>query len=176
MEETFTETYGGDAVGKNWGRPAYTTTPEDYKTIAQGDVGIYQAKERYLHISALHAVKLLARVLMIVAIIWIIVYTMQNINYVFATASNLLSGHYGAKGLAAIKTDVEAAHFANNENFVQYLGASTNVLRGDNDREVDTLAETAMRRTNQVTDMSKFTSRERMTTPEEELMKKINKN
>lgn len=167
MEENFTEQYGGGAEG---GKMNFWRTPASYGQEQTSQW--YGDKERSLRLSTLHAVKMLCRVLMIVSIIYIVVYVVSNVNYVIATAVNLSRGKYGASGLSAVATQVSS--FSNAEGF-QYLGASTNILRGDNDREADSLAEKAMRSATQVTDMSKFTSRERLTTPEEELMKKMKK-
>lgn len=72
--------------------------------------------------------------------------------------------------------------FSQQEN-LQWLGASTNVIRGDYENNQDSLAEAAMRTDARVTDLSTpapvraaFTSRERMLSPEEELMQKQSKN
>lgn len=71
--------------------------------------------------------------------------------------------------------------FSQKEN-LQWLGASTDVVRGDYENNQDSLAERSMKTDARVTDISQsvaapatkltFTSRERYMSPEEELMKK----
>ena len=64
---------------------------------------------------------------------------------------------------------------------LQWLGASADIIRGDYENNQDSLAEKAMKNDQRVTDVNApaapvkatFVSRERMTTPEEEQMKKI---
>lgn len=60
---------------------------------------------------------------------------------------------------------------------LQWLGASSDVIRGDYENKTDSLAEKAAKQASRETDMSAqavkaaFYSRENLTTPEEELMK-----
>ncbi len=64
---------------------------------------------------------------------------------------------------------------------LQWLGASADVVRGDYENNQDSLAEKAMKDSNRVTDVTTpvapakatFISRERMSTPEEEALKKF---
>lgn len=71
--------------------------------------------------------------------------------------------------------------FSQKEN-LQWLGASTDIVRGDYENNQDSLAERSMKTDARITDISQpaapqgtkltFLSRERYMTPEEELMKK----
>lgn len=73
--------------------------------------------------------------------------------------------------------------FTQKEN-LQWLGASADVVRGDYENNQDSLAEKSMRSANRVTDLNApvaatkatFYSRERMSTPEEEELKKLRAN
>ncbi len=114
----------------------------------------------------MHTLKLLARVALIVMIIFTIVTVL------------------GAPALIgkAWKDLVHKSKFTQKEN-LQWLGASSNVIRGDYENNTDSLAEKAAKRDREVTDISAaaakatFLSRERMaTTPEDELMRKIEEN
>lgn len=59
---------------------------------------------------------------------------------------------------------------------LQYIGPRMNSVRGDLENNQDSLAETAIKEQRRMTNMAPqaFTARERMTTPEEELLKKMN--
>lgn len=68
-------------------------------------------------------------------------------------------------------------HSCETKEGLQWLGASADVIRSDYENNQDSLAEKALKNERRTTDLSDtkaaFTSRERMTTPEEELLKKI---
>lgn len=77
--------------------------------------------------------------------------------------------------LKILKSDGKSG-FTQKEN-LQWLGGSTNVIRGDYENKQDSLAEKAARETQRVTDMSApkggFLSRELYSSPEEEAMRKL---
>lgn len=77
--------------------------------------------------------------------------------------------------LKILKSD-DKSNFTQKEN-LQWLGASADVIRGDYENKQDSLAEKAAREAQRVTDMNAtkggFLSRERLSTPEEEAMRKL---
>lgn len=102
------------------------------------------------------------RVWFFLSIIFVAVYLFSNVNSLVYTVYSIKNGSVGE-----VKSGFQ-------EN-LQYLGGSTNIIRGDLENSQDSLAEKAIMANQRITDIQRFTSRERMTTPEEELMKKIAK-
>lgn len=145
----------------------FTTGGAVYRTrkIDKEDEGItetnvdYQLKIAKYKFS--HALKLLVRLLTILAlvmIVWVVALTIPTWVNTWST------------------TKWGKSKFSQQEN-LQWLGASTNVIRGDYENNQDSLAETALKNDQRITDIAEkkatFLSRERLTTPEEELLKKI---
>ena len=153
---------------------------EIFSTEAYGGAGkhhyfgtelkVDDAQPKHLYYAAFrtgYAVKMLCYALIILILIHIVVDFFRAIPEV-------------ASGLAKLTFK---DRFSGKEN-LQWLGASTDVIRGDYENNTDSLAEQAARQANLVTDMSApavpvatapkstFLSREKLTTPEEELMKK----
>lgn len=133
-------------------------------------VGVDEPKlSQYVQVAkyrSLYAWKLVARALFIVLVIMMVVLLGSAIPIVgkyWETLVHPKSGFTQKEGL-------------------QYLGASADVIRGDYENNQDSLAEKALKQQMAVTDMalpplvkSGFGSREHLTTPEEELMQKMNK-
>lgn len=108
----------------------------------------------------LHAVKMLAYIAMIVTIIYCAVM------FVFKWIPDSVKLYKSLSGEEEQKN-----------GFTQWLGASTNVVRGDYENNADSLAEKAVKADGTVTDISTpvkqpYRARERYMSPEEELMKK----
>ena len=116
-----------------------------------------------------HGFKWVARAVFILLVIVIIVQFIGLGPYL----SHLLTKGWWAR--FPTKTDL----FTQKEG-LQWLGASADVVRGDLENAQDSLADKAIKNANRVTDMgaaavkSGFQSRERLTTPEEEALKKMN--
>lgn len=154
---------GTDGVdgGRFWSAWANKPTNETSDATIARVVSIQSA-------SLMHSLKLLVRVALVIAVIFMIVYVLR-------APANIVSAWKDA----IHKKD----GFMQKEN-LQWLGASADVLRGDLEYNKDSLAEQAAKRDQRVTDISvplpvkaTFYSRERMSgTPEEELMKKIEAN
>lgn len=113
-------------------------------------------------IQLMHSAKILSRVLTIAVIIVLLMYVIANINSVVLSA-------YRIQNLKKqIKDD------APQEDFIQYLGGSAKQIRGDRDGDVS-LEEKALLSNQQALAVQNFISRERLTTPEDEMMQKMKK-
>ena len=148
-----TNAYGGETPGLHWTRGKPITV--DQATVNHAYYAIYRTG---------YALKMLCYALLILVTIHIVVDFFKAIPEVGDSWKKLTFKD----------------RFSSKEN-LQWLGASSDVIRGDYENNTDSLAEKAARQTNSVTDMSApavaapkatFLSREKLTTPEEELMKK----
>ncbi len=157
---------GTDGVdGGLWGKAFKMSDDKKYDTTEAG-MKLAAAKVAAQSASLMHSLKLLVRVALVIAVIFMVLYVLKA------------PAQITSAWKAAIKSD-----FTQKEN-LQWLGASADVLRGDLEYNKDSLAEQAAKRDQRVTDISTplpvkatFYSRERMSgTPEEELMKKIEAN
>lgn len=149
--EYFTNSYGGAAPKKHWW--SSSVHPEMQSEELDKHVKVSKVK-------LYHTTKLAMRVLIVLLVLFVIY---VSVVLILPAGIKLYSGA-GKSG------------FGNKEG-LQWLGASTDVVRGDYENNQDSLAERALKRDSTVTDMAPpaaklaFTTREAMT-PEEELMKK----
>lgn len=144
-----TQPSGGGLLGRAHGFTVAKDAPIDDH--------VKYAKYNLYHVSK-HAIKIV-----------VILLVMYMIVYVFTIMIPLGRDLWAGKLFKGAFTNKEG---------LQWLGASTDVVRGDYENNQDSLAERALKRDTSVTDMAapapvklSFTTRERMT-PEEELMKK----
>lgn len=121
--------------------------------------------EKVAKIKLMHATKMFMRAMTVIAVVFLLL---------------KLITQWGPEMKSTIMS--WAGKEEQKDGFYQWLGASTNVVRGDYENNQDSLAERAVMNDKRVTDISQpmpvaapvssaFTSRERMSTPEEELMK-----
>ena len=118
-------------------------------------------------IKLMHSTKMFLRVVCVVAVVWLAV---------------MLFCRWIPEATQAWKGYNKSDKFSQKEN-LQWLGASTDIVRGDYENNQDSLAERSMKTDARITDISQpmaapagtkltFLSRERYMSPEEELMKK----
>lgn len=145
--EAFTEggkwryNYGTSAP---WSVEDQTEAKRDWLAnhAAYRDVAIYKTA---------HAFKWLCRAIFVVCLVYVIIHLVEL-----------------PLGIAAFAKWFKTKHFTQKEN-LQWLGASTNVVRGDYENNQDSLAEIALKGESESTDMptvapkQTFVSRERMT-------------
>ena len=140
--------------GKFWGYDVKVDTPNLDKHVQ-------------VHIcKTLHWTKMTMRVLVVLLVVYMIF---------------MLFCKWVPESIKAWDGVYNKSSFTQKEN-LQWLGASTDVVRGDYENNQDSLAERSMKTDARVTDITQpmaapatkltFTSRERYMSPEEELMKK----
>lgn len=158
--EMFTnEAYGGDETYGGSFNP-FRYGKVDVKT-EQLDKHVQVAQ-----VKVMHATKMFMRAVAVLAIVYLIV---------MLFCKWIPDSIQAWKGYTGVKSD-----FSQKEN-LQWLGASTDIVRGDYENNQDSLAERSMKTDARITDISQpmppagakltFMSRERYTSPEEELMK-----
>lgn len=143
-------------VGGGWG---WSSDAEKIKDLEAKDAPTVAKAKDIAVIKFLHSAKYIMRVALVLMVVVLLVQII-----------------YGAVAADGMYKKLFKAGFSNKEN-LQWLGASTDVIRGDYENNQDSLAEKAMKADARVTDLSQpakaaFTSRERMVSPEEELMMK----
>jgi len=158
MEETFANSEGGRFGERRALRNAFDG--EGVAVIGEGHL-------RHAQFKVMHSLKWLIRAILVIVVIRLIIEGISLPAKVGKEYSNLLTAKWEP--------------FQQKEG-LQWLGASADVVRGDYENNQDSLAEKAMKADQRVTDISaplpvkKATFvpyRERMSTPEEEQMKKI---
>jgi hypothetical protein len=121
----------------------------------------YALSETYRVLYTLNGI---LRVALIVFIIWALLHIPHAIHSFVKSAKSIVTG----KGFDS---------FTQKEN-LQWLGASADVIRGDYENNQDSLAEKAIKADGRVTDIgmkSTFYSRERLSTPEEQMIEQQKK-
>lgn len=151
--EDFTETYttGGRDLRDPKSllvRSGIRSRDYEQTTPESGDIQWFKMK-----MSTCHSLKQLARVSIVAIMILIVLLVIINI--------------------AAIIDSVYVIKNGGKANFTQYLGGTANQVRGDRDDK--SLAEMALLAATQASTPQTFVSRERLSTPEEEMMKQIKK-
>ncbi len=110
-----------------------------------------------------HAAKValrVAAVLMLCLIVWVVALTIPTWVNTYSTT----------------KWGFKKDGFHGRQENLQWLGATADIVRGDLENKQDSLAEKALKNDRRVTDMAEkasFTQRERLVSPEDELLKKL---
>ncbi len=151
-----------------WSKPSWMSTQTHGLTrpalpASATDAAAYAAHKDFAVMKAAHWFKVLCWVSIVIMVMLVII----NILGVFDSLQQIVY-RFINKG--------KTGNFTQKEG-LQWLGASTDIVRGDYENNQDSLAEKAAKRDASITDLSApvkatFATREKMT-PEEEALKKM---
>lgn len=152
-------------LGRDFGKPMNAKSKTDNEAFhtTQDNLNISKIKLN-------HMKKMFLRI----AIVLMVIFILANLA---ASITSIVESAHAIRLM--VKGKYDYSKHAAKEN-LQWLGASTDIVRGDYENNVDSLAEKAIKNQMLMTDMSTpappkatFISRERLTTPEEELKKQF---